>query len=121
MTLYPIAKWKTALKFKYPDKNRKKPEPSPIVDKHLEFDDGKNCHGYVAYRFETGKIVKFYFTYNCRGKVISLFQDLKTKPYGIYRRYRVNNLFVEKELFLLLNREEVISKQELERIFIRFD
>jgi hypothetical protein len=119
MTLYPIAKWKIHPKFKYV----KKPyvPPTGIIDKHLITDDGKNCEGWVAYRFPSKIVVKYYFTFACKGKIVKLYRDKQAPVSKIWRRHEVQNIFVERDVYKLLNREEFISLKEIEKIFAKFN
>lgn len=116
---YYVSDWKPAPKFRYGKKPKK--DNTGIIDKHMEFDDGKNAYGHVAYRWPSGIIRKYYFHYYTGTKLVRLFTMDKCSVSGIFRKKSTNNLIVEKEVYSLLNREAVISESEIKKIFARFD
>lgn len=119
---YHVSPWKPALKFRYRDPKKRPPHnPTGIVDKQMEFDDGKNATGYVAYRWPSGVIVKYHFHYYTGTKLVRLSVMHKAPLSGIYRKKPIENIIVEREVYMLLNREDVISESEIKKIFARFD
>lgn len=99
-----------------------KPQPKlGIVDNYLEFDDGNNALGWVAFRMATGKIYKYHFTYENSKQRVCLYVDRPSKTSKIWRRFQTNNILVEGEVWKLLRRENVVSEKLLKRVFARFE
>ena len=121
MSGYAPATWTPRLKYRYRDP-KKRPDPNPpgIIDKHLVFDDGKNAYGWIAYRWESKVVRKYYFHYYVGAKAVRLYVDHKCPHSGIYRRKKIDNLIVERSVWTLLNREAVVSESEILKIFARF-
>ena len=123
---YVGSNWVKKLKYQYPDKKRKPKQTEGIIDKYMEFDDGTNAYGFIAYRWPSGVIVKYHFHYYTGAKAVRLYRNVHSDQTNIYRRKQVSgtdikNKIIGWEVYKLLNRENVVSDKELKRIFAKFE
>lgn len=85
----------------------------------LEFDDGRNAIGWVAFRLDSGKVIKFYFHYYTITKLVRLFVARKSPHSGIWRKFEVKYTAAEAEVWRLLHREGVVSELLIKKVFAR--